>query len=79
MNCDQHLGFHTRCAQCTADRLEALEWLAGLGEAWTCLTVRRAGYPSLYAAERALNRAGRGDIATQMKRNTHSLERGAHA
>lgn len=73
MNCDKHLDFHPGCPLCAADRISELEWLAHLGETWTCLTVRRAGYPSLDAAERALFRAGRGDLVSRLRANAHDL------
>lgn len=71
--CDKHRGFHTGCLLCAADRILELEWLASLGETWTCLTVRRAGYPSLDAAERALHRAGRGDLVARLRANAHGI------
>lgn len=71
--CDKHQGFHPGCLLCAADRILELEWLASLGETWTCLTVRRAGYLSLDAAERALFRAGRGDLISRLRANAHDL------
>lgn len=69
MNCDEHMGFKAMCAQCAQDRIETLEFLAGHRESWTATTVQRAGFPSLWAAERAATRAGRHDLVTRLKRN----------
>lgn len=69
MNCDLHLGFHPGCTQCANDRLETLEWFLGLGEVWSTMIVRRAGFPSLDAAERAAYRAGREGIVAHLKTN----------
>lgn len=71
--CDKHQGFHPGCLLCATDRILELEWLASLGETWTCLTVRRAGYPSLDAAERALFRVGRGDLVARLRANAHGI------
>lgn len=71
MNCDLHIGFRPGCLACANDRIETLEWLADLGEVWACTTVARAGFPSLSAAERALFRAGRGDLVYRLR---HSRE-----
>lgn len=69
MNCDLHLGFHPGCKQCANDRFETLEWLLSLGEVWSTMIVRRAGFPSLSAAERAAYRAGRADIVSRLRHN----------
>ena len=50
-------------------RLDDLEDLAGLGEGWNSLTIRRAGFASLAAAARTAHRHGRGGIVTALKRN----------
>lgn len=73
MNCDKHLGFLAGCPRCSKDRISELEWLAHLGETWTCLTVRRAGYPTIDTAERSLLRAGRGDLVARLRTNAHDL------
>lgn len=69
MNCDLHLGFHPGCKQCANDRFETLEWLLSLGEVWSTMIVRRAGFPSLDAAERAAHRAGRASIVSRLRHN----------
>lgn len=69
MNCDRHIGFHPCCTQCANDRFETLEWLIDLGEVWSSMIVRRAGFPSIDAAERAAYRAGRADIVSRLRRN----------
>lgn len=79
MNCDQHLDYHLACAQCSADRIGELEWLAAQGEVWSALTVRRAGFRSVCAAERALCRASRGDIVARLRMNVHRLGVNAYA
>lgn len=68
MNCDEHMGFKRACEQCAADRIETIEFLAEHRETWAPTTVQRAGFPSLWAAERFLNRAGRGDLVIRLKR-----------
>lgn len=68
MNCDLHLGFHPGCKQCANDRFETLEWLIDLGEVWSSMIVRRAGFPSLDAAERAAHRAGRADLVSRLRK-----------
>lgn len=69
MNCDTHFGFRPGCIKCANDRIETLDWLANLGEVWTCMTVSRAGFPSLVAAQRALCRAGRWDLVARLRDN----------
>lgn len=69
MNCDRHIGFHSCCTQCANDRFETLEWLIDLGEVWSSMIVRRAGFPSIDAAERAAYRAGRADIVSRLRHN----------
>lgn len=69
MNCDRHIGFHPCCTQCANDRFETLEWLLSLGEVWSSMIVRRAGFPSIHAAERAAYRAGRADIVSRLRHN----------
>lgn len=73
MNCDKHLGFHPYCKRCAHDRFETLAWLIELGEVWTDTTVRRAGFPSLAAAERAAHRAGRSDLVIQLRSNREGV------
>lgn len=73
MNCDRHLGFHLGCTQCANDRFETLEWLLNLGEVWADMTVRRAGFPSLDAAERAAHRAGRSDLVSSLRHNREGV------
>ena len=73
MNCNIHLGFHPGCIKCANDRIETLEWLADLGEVWTCTTVARAGFPTLVAAERALFRANRGDLVSRLRHNREGV------
>lgn len=76
MNCDLHLGFHPGCKQCANDRFETLEWLIDLGEVWSTMIVRRAGFPSLDAAERAAHRAGRGDLVSRLRQATGGVALG---
>lgn len=76
MNCDLHLGFHPGCKQCADDRFETLEWFLSLGEVWSTMIVRRAGFPSLSAAERAAHRAGRQDLMFRLQGNTGGVALG---
>ncbi|WP_009882719.1 hypothetical protein [Brevibacterium aurantiacum] len=76
MNCDRHLGFKPYCKQCANDRFETLEWFFELGETWSSMIVRRAGFPSIAAAERAAYRAGRQDLMFRLQGNTGGVALG---
>lgn len=56
-----------KALESTLRKLDALEDLAAQGEAWSGSTVRRAGFPSRAAAERAAHRYGRGHLVTTLK------------
>ncbi|MFB9777297.1 hypothetical protein [Brevibacterium otitidis] len=60
------------------ERIDDLAELARLGHTWNVSTVKRAGWGSLAAAERALCRHGRANLITRLKNNEYDNGRNHH-
>ncbi|MGW9825091.1 hypothetical protein ACUXNS_000075 [Brevibacterium pityocampae] len=61
-----------------AARVDDLEELLRFGCGWDEETIRRAGWKSLDAAERSLNRLGRSDLVAKLRANTRAAALDRH-